>query len=94
MPTLHIEHTITDLATWQVAFGRLAAARAAAGVRSQRVQQPVDDDHFIVIDLDFDTVEAARAFLQFLRSQVWASAESSPALAGEQHTLILQTCGQ
>ena len=41
---LHIEHAITDLTAWQPAFNQFARARAQASVRSQRVQQPVDDD--------------------------------------------------
>ena len=32
MPTLHIEHAITDLATWQAAFDRFAERRTAAGL--------------------------------------------------------------
>lgn len=91
MTTLHIEHPISDLGTWQAAFDRFAPAREQAGVRSHRIQQPVDDDHYIVIDLDFDTVEAAQGFLHFLKTAVWVSASASPALAGAQRTLILET---
>ena len=59
MPSLHIEHPITDLSTWLAAFNRFHEARTKAGARSARVHQPVDDDHFIYIDLDFDTVAEA-----------------------------------
>ena len=55
--TLHIEHRITDLNTWVGAFARFEDARRKAGVRAQRVRQPVDDDHYIYVALDFDTVE-------------------------------------
>ena len=80
MTTLHIEHPITDFATWQAAFDQFAGFRAQAGVRSQRVQQPVDDNHYIVIDLDFDTVEQAHSFLTFLQTKVWSSSTTSPGL--------------
>ena len=43
MPTLHIEHPITELDTWLAAFNRFAEARKGAGVTAQRVCQPTDD---------------------------------------------------
>jgi hypothetical protein len=90
MATLHIEHAITNLETWLSAFNNFADARRDAGVRSERVQQPVDDSGYIVVDLDFATVEEARAFLQFLEEQVWAIPENAPALAGAPDTMILE----
>ena len=56
MATLHIEHPITDLQTWLGAFTRFEDARRKAGVRAQRVRQPVDDDKYIYVSLDFDSV--------------------------------------
>ncbi len=82
MATLHIEHAITDLPTWLGAFNRFGEARTAAGVRATRVHQPVDDEHYIYVQLDFDDTAAAEAFLGFLRSAVWASPEASPGLSG------------
>lgn len=82
MATLHIEHAITDLTTWLGAFNRFAEARASAGVRQTRIHQPLDDDRYIYVQLDFDDAEAARAFLGFLRGAVWASPEASPGLDG------------
>lgn len=90
MPTLHIEHPITDFATWKAAFDRFSSARAKSGVREHRVQQPVDDAHFVVIDLDFATTPEAVRFLEFLRTQVWSSRDSSPALVGTPRTTILE----
>ncbi len=87
--TLHIEHPITDLETWLGAFTRFQEARKKAGVRAQRVRQPVDDDKYIYITLDFDTVEEAEAFKHFLETRVWASAEASPALAGSPTARVL-----
>jgi hypothetical protein len=42
MATLHIEHAITDLETWLTAFNGFAEARHGAGVRAERIRQPVD----------------------------------------------------
>ena len=87
--TLHIEHPISDLDTWFRAFSRFRDAREKAGVRAQRIRQPVDDDKYIYVGLDFDSVEAAQAFKRFLETTVWASADASPALAGKPIARIL-----
>jgi hypothetical protein len=90
MTTLHIEHAISDYPMWRKAFERLADTRAKSGVRAQRVQQPVGDPHYIVIDLDFDAVDDASRFLAFLRANVWSAADNSPALVGTPQARILQ----
>jgi hypothetical protein len=89
MATLHIEHPITDLQTWLGAFARFEEGRKKAGVRAQQVRQPVDDDKYIYVTLDFDTVEEAAAFKRFLETTVWANAEASPALGGTPKARIL-----
>ncbi|NLG22846.1 MAG: hypothetical protein GX555_15620 [Actinomycetales bacterium] len=91
MASLHIEHPVTDLATWTPAYRRLADVRRRAGVTSESVRHPDDDDTRVVIDLEFDTTDQAHAFLQFLRSQVWAVPENSPALAGSPEVMVLET---
>ncbi len=91
MATLHIEHAITDLSTWLQAFNRFGEARAGAGVRATRVSQPIDDDRYIYVQLDFDDVKAATAFLGFLQSVVWASHEASPGLDGKPTGRILES---
>ena len=89
MATLHIEHPITDLETWLGAFRGFAEARKGAGVRSQRVHQPVDDPHYIVVQLDFDSTEAAAGFKSFLENNVWTSRDASPGLAGSPQARVL-----
>lgn len=91
MPTLHIEHAISDFDVWTAAFGRFAEVRQDAGVRDQRVRRPIDDDHYVVIDLDFDTADEATALLEILRTRVWASPAASPALVGSANARILET---
>ena len=91
MTTLHIEHAISDFERWLTAFERFADARAQAGVSAHRVQRPVDDSNYVVIDLDFDTVEDAQRFLGFLQTRVWSSPENAPALVGAPQTKILQS---
>ena len=91
MATLHIEHPITDFGIWNAAFARFADARQHAGVRGQRVLRPVDDPAYVVVDLDFDTVEQAERFLGFLRANVWAATQNAPALAGKPQARVLET---
>jgi hypothetical protein len=90
MATLHIEHAITDLETWLTAFNGFAEARRDAGVRAERIRQPVDDPGYIVVDLDFATAHEAEGFLRFLREVVWAIPDNAPALAGTPDTMILE----
>ena len=82
MATLHIEHPITDLQTWLEAFKKFREARQKAGVRAHRVSQPVDDEKYICVELEFDSVEEASAFKQFLEENVWSNPDASPALDG------------
>jgi hypothetical protein len=89
--TLHIEHAISDFEQWLTAFQRFADARTQAGVKAHRVQRPVDDPNYVVIDLDFDTADDAKRFLGFLQTRVWSSPQNAPALVGAPQTKILQT---
>ena len=91
MPTLHIQHSITDFDVWTAAFGRFAQVRHDAGVRAHRVRRPIDDDHYVVVDLEFDTAEEAAAILEFLRTKVWSSPAHSPALVGNANARVLET---
>lgn len=91
MPFLHIEHPIRDLETWASAFAAFTEIRRQAGVTAETVRQPEGDDTVIVIDLEFDTTDQARAFLNFLETQIWAVPENSPALAGSPEARVLTT---
>lgn len=86
--TLHIEHEITDYPTWKAAFDRFADARGQAGVIDHRIRLAEDDEHHIVVDLDFDSTARARAFASFLHDTVWGTAKA-PALLGTPITRVL-----
>ena len=91
MSTLRIEHAISDFDTWHEAFGKFAARRKEGGVLAERITQPIDDSHYVFIDLDFATVEAAQHFQQFLETQVWSNPAQSPALKGTPLSRIADT---
>ena len=90
MVTLHIEHLITDYATWRAAYDGFAEVRRANGVIGERVSRPVGDPSAIVIDLDFDRPDAAATFLDLLQTRVWTSATAAPALVGAPRATILE----
>lgn len=92
MFTLSIEHPISDFPTWKQAFDQFADARQDAGVASHRIRRPVDDPHYLVIELEFHSHERADNFRQFLHNVVWTNRDTSPALAGEPQTRILEAC--
>jgi hypothetical protein len=93
LATLHIEHPITDFQTWKAAFDRFGGKRAEAGVTAHRIHQPVDDPAYVLVQLDFSTVEQAQAFRQFLETRVWTNPANSPGLAGNPRARILVTAG-
>lgn len=91
MTTLHIEHAISDFATWKAAFERFASFRIESGVRGHSIRRPYNDSAYVVLDLEFDDVAAAQRFLEFLQTRVWTTRTNSPALVGAPRTSILDT---
>ena len=90
MPTLLIEHSISDFDIWHDAFMRFAARRKEGGVLGERIMQPVDDPHYVLVNLEFATLEAGRRFQQFLETQVWSTPANSPALVGSPRARIAE----
>lgn len=86
MATLHIEHAVTDFASWKEAYDAFADGRESAGVSSERVRRPVGQPNQVMIDLDFDSVGPAKGFLEFLETQVWPSAST---MSGATRAIIL-----
>lgn len=90
MTTLHIEHPITDYQQWKAAFDRAEPLRTDGGVVAHRVSQPIDDDRYIVVQLDFDDAGRANAFLDLLRTRIWTDPARAPGLGGTPRTMILR----
>jgi hypothetical protein len=91
--TLRIEHGISDYDLWKKAFDGFAQVRDDAGVRGFRIRRPVDDAGYLMLDLEFDTVEAAAAFARFLEDRVWSSPAAAPALVGVPRSRLLELVG-
>ncbi len=70
VPVLRIEHAVPDFAGWKRAFDSDPADRKGSGVRRYQVMQSVDDPNYVLIDLEFDTLEDAEGLLAKMR-RVW-----------------------
>jgi hypothetical protein len=73
MPILQIEHAVGDYETWKEAFDSDPVGRERGGVRRYRIARPTDDPSYVVVDLEFDGIGEAEAFLTALRA-LWDSA--------------------
>lgn len=74
MYTVQIEHAVRDFDGWKVAFDRDPAGREQAGVLRYRIVRPLDDPHFVCIDLDFETKLAAASFVTAMQA-IWPRVE-------------------
>ena len=90
MTTAHIEHAIKDYAAWKAVFDQYDDARTDHKVRHYDISQPVDDPHYVVIRLDFDTRPEAKAFLTFMGG-VWGSAQAATVLGSIPKTRITES---
>lgn len=71
MPILRIQHSVPTFDTWKRAFDSDPIDRAGGGVRRCHVHRSVSDPAFVMIDLEFDTLAEADAFLVKLR-RLWS----------------------
>lgn len=93
MFTLQIEHAIKDFDMWKAAFDRDPVDRAGSGVLAHRIGRPVDDPHYVVVELDFEGQEQAEGLLANLQEKVWNSPDAAPALSGAPKTRIVEVVG-
>ena len=93
MFTLQIEHAIKDFESWKAVFDRDPADRAGSGVVAHRIGRPVEDDRYIVVELDFERRDQAEEFLAKLRENVWNSPDIAPALSGSPQTRVIELVG-
>jgi hypothetical protein len=90
MPILQFEHAIKDFAMWKAAFDRDPIDRRTRGVRRHRIYRPLDDPNYVVGELEFETLVAARACGDALQ-QLWSNSRAAPALLGTPRVRIIET---
>lgn len=71
MPTVRIEHAVSNFEQWKRAFDNDPADRKGSGVRRYQILRPRDDPNYVMIDLEFDSVDQAEAFLRTMQ-RIWA----------------------
>jgi len=76
MHVLRIEHPIADYAGWKKAFDSDPVGRERSGVRRYRILRPVDDQKYVMVDLEFDTRAEAEGLLNAIRA-VWGRVEGT-----------------
>ncbi len=70
MPIVRIEHTVPSFEKWKQAFDHDPADRKGSGVRRYQVLRMQDDPNYVMIDLEFDSIAAAEAFLRTMEG-IW-----------------------
>ncbi len=76
MVMLRIEHPVPNFEGWKQAFESDPVGRQKSGVRRYQILRPIDDPNFVMIDLEFDTVQQAEALLAGMRA-VWGRVEGT-----------------
>ncbi len=61
MYTLRIQHAVADFASWKRLFDLDPIDRKKMGVKHYRILRPVDDLKCVIIFLEFEAIEHARA---------------------------------
>lgn len=75
MAILRIQHPIPDYERWKAAFDSDPADRRGSGVIRYWIRRPVSDPHFVMIDLEFASVDDADGLLQKMQ-RLWASGQA------------------
>lgn len=70
MPIVRIEHSVPNFERWKQAFDSDPADRKGSGVRRYQILRPRDDPSYVMIDLEFDSVDEAEAFLRTMQ-RIW-----------------------
>jgi hypothetical protein len=76
MIIVQIEHPVPNFDAWKQAFDSDPVGRERSGVRRYRVLRPIDNPHYAMIDLEFDSSSEAEAFLAAMR-EVWRRVEGT-----------------
>ena len=74
MILLQIEHKVPDFDGWKKAFDNDPIGRKKSNVKQHRIYRSVSDPNFVIIDLEFNSVDDANAALAALRL-IWGKVE-------------------
>ena len=80
MIRLFVRHPVTDFGVWKQAYDAFETERAGMGVRGAAVFQATDDPNDITAWHDFESLAAARSFVE---SERLREVMSAAGVAGE-----------
>ena len=90
MYVLNYWHTVGDYAEWKKAFDSDPLGREASGIRRYSIERPLDDEHTVIGELEFDTLDEAETFAGRLQD-LWNGIGSQVASnAGHRITEVLE----
>jgi hypothetical protein len=70
MVIVRIEHVVPDFNKWKLVFDNDPADRKGSGVRRYQVLRLRENPNHVMIDLEFDEIDRANAFVQKMQ-QIW-----------------------
>ena len=70
MPIVRIEHRVPSFEKWKQAFDSDPADRKGSGVRRYQILRLQEDADYVLIDLEFDSMSEAEAFLRTME-RIW-----------------------
>jgi hypothetical protein len=76
MYVLNYWHTVNDYGEWKKMFDSDPLGREASGVRRLSIERPMDDEHTVIGELEFDSLGEAETFAGRLQ-EVWGGPASS-----------------
>jgi len=88
MQILRIEHKVPNFDGWKQAFDSDPIGRKKSGVKRYRVYRPADDPNYVIIDLEFDTLNDAQTALTALH-KLWNKVEGTVIVAPQTRLLHL-----
>ena len=74
MIVLQIEHPVPDYNNWKKAFDDDPVNRKQSGVRRYKIFRQADDPNYVIVHLEFDTLDVAKNLLTALQ-QLWKQVE-------------------
>lgn len=63
MVKLFVRQNVADYAAWRAVYDAFESQHLALGGRTRAVYQSLDDPKNVTVDHDFDSIEAAQAFV-------------------------------
>jgi hypothetical protein len=93
MYILRIEHPIFNFEDWKKAFDSDPIGREKSGVRRYQILRPLDDEKYVIIDLEFDTVSQAEAVLAALRV-LWGRVEGTIMMNAQTRIVEVMETGE